>query len=169
MVGWLQGSFPPGKRNAPIWTQIGDAMNVLQNMMIAHVQVYKQLKAIDSEPQIGLVHNIFHMRPYRRWNPIEYFVSWVADELQNNVVLQFMRTGEFKFSLPVVGPRFNMRIKEAPDTLDFVGLNFYSQMHMRFFLDLKDPLRSQASPEETAHGVMTDMECMYSFGSMLLI
>ncbi len=47
LVGWLQGSFPPGRKPGPIWSQITDAVIVLQNLMLAHVETYKQLKAID--------------------------------------------------------------------------------------------------------------------------
>src|SRR5690606_10953225 len=114
--------------NALLWEQIGDAVNVIQNMLIAHVTVYKQLKAIDSRPQIGIVHNIFTTNPYRRWHPIDYLAAYIADQLQNDLVLQFFRTGVFEFKFPIVGKRYYVRMMEAKDSLDFVGLNYYSHM-----------------------------------------
>jgi beta-glucosidase/6-phospho-beta-glucosidase/beta-galactosidase len=77
-IGWLQGCFPPGRQSSVIFSQIRDCLQVLQNLLLAHVRVYKQLKAIDPNPQIGIVHNIFHIRPYRLWNPIEYIVAYVS-------------------------------------------------------------------------------------------
>lgn len=159
MVGWLQGTFPPGKTEGDmIWNSMDKAVNVVQNLMIAHVQVYKHLKAIDPQPQIGIVHNIFHMRPCRRWNPFDYVVGMVADYLQNDMVIQFFRTGNFKWHIPLIGKKFHIRIPEAPKCFDFFGLNFYSHIHMKVVLDPKDPVQSQASPVEEKLSVMTDME-----------
>jgi hypothetical protein len=120
--------------------------------------VYKSLKAIDARPQIGLAHSFFHMRPYRRWNPLEYFAGKVADLVQNDLVIQFLTTGRFSFSIPLVGPHLRLNMPEAPNTLDFIGLNFYSHYHMRVGLSLKDPVWQESPLEESQMGIMTDME-----------
>ena len=117
-----------------------------------------------------MVHSLFHMRPYRRWNPVEYFVGWVSDRLQNEVVLEFFRSGNFKFSLPIVGPHFNLRVAEAPKTVDFFGVNYYSHMFMRLWPTLQDPIRSHGSEDDIENGIMTDMEYpMYAEGLYLAL
>ncbi len=69
-----------------------------------------------------MVHNIFHMRPYRRWNPIEYFIARVSDELQNNLVIQFFRIGVYDYKFPIIGRRIRSVVPEAPKTVDFFGI-----------------------------------------------
>jgi len=62
----------------------------------------------------------------------------------------------------------DMTVKEAPDTLDFIGLNFYSHMFMKMSFRAKDPLYAEGSPEEVQCGVMTDMDYpMYAEGFYL--
>lgn len=159
LVGWLEGSFPPGKRDAPLWDLIGDAVNVLSNLMLAHVVVYRQLKAIDSRPQIGIVHNIFNTHPYRRWHPIDYLAAYIADNLQNNLVLQFLRTGVFKFKFPILGKKgYFLKMPEACQSFDFIGINYYSHMFYKFSFSLENPIRAEAHPDDKFSGVMTDME-----------
>jgi beta-glucosidase len=153
LVGWLQGSFPPGKRDAPLWDLIGDAVNVLCNMMLAHVTVYKQLKAIDARPQIGIVHNIFCTHPYRRWHPIDYIAASIADQLQNDLVLQFFKTGTLQFQFPILGKKFNLRVPEAPESMDFFGVNYYSHMFYKFAFNLSDPIQACAHPHDNLVGV----------------
>ena len=166
MVGWLQGSFPPGKRaGASLAANIDDAVNVLCNLLRAHVRVFKALKAIDPKPEIGIVHNIFQTRPFRRWHPLDYASALIADDLQNNLVIQFMRTGKFSFRFPVGGKHFVLDMPEATKAFDFFGLNYYSHMFYRFHFSLSDPIRAEAHPEDAYSGVMTDMEYpMYAEG-----
>lgn len=138
--------------------------------MLAHVTVYKQLKAIDSRPQIGIVHNIFNTHPYRRWHPIDYMAAYLADQLQNDLVLQFFQTGTLQFQFPVVGKKFNLRVPEARDTLDFFGLNYYSHMFYKFHFSLSDPIRAEGHPHDKFSGIMTDMEYpMYAEGFYLAL
>jgi beta-glucosidase len=157
-VGWIQGSFPPGKGKGQLWNHIDDAVNVMQNIMIAHVQVYKALKAINPEPKIGIVHNMFPTNPYSRWNPLEYIAAYFADKLTNDLVVQFFRTGIYKFNLPLLGKNFNLKMVDAPNTLDFLGFNYYSQMFYRVHLDAGDPIRAEAHPDDARINAMTDME-----------
>lgn len=158
LIGWIQGSFPPGQQHRWIFHQVKDAMTVLLAMLKAHVETYKQLKAIDERPQIGLVHSLFHLRPYRRWNPFEYVFAWISELLQNHLVLHFLRTGHFYLYLPIVGPYFNTNVKEAPKTLDFLGLNYYSHMFMTIRMTSHNPLRAEGHPDDVQMGFMTDMD-----------
>ncbi|KAI3637900.1 hypothetical protein MIR68_004549 [Amoeboaphelidium protococcarum] len=176
MVGWLQGSFPPGKNEkGQLWNQIDDAVTVLCNMLKGHTEVYKRLKAIrnDSDIQIGIVHNVFNTHPYRRWNPIDYMAAYIADLLQNDLVLAFFKYGKLSFQFPVLGRRHYLNIPEAPHTLDFFGLNFYSHMFYKSVImpeisltskfpfvsvRLDDPIRAEAHPQDASTGIMTDME-----------
>jgi beta-glucosidase len=90
--------------------------------------------------------------------------------LQNDVLLRFFATGTFSFWIPLVGPYFNSRVPEAPQTLDYLGLNYYSHMFMKFRFDLKDPIISEGSPEDKQCNVMTDMEYpIYAEGFYLAI
>ncbi len=125
--GYFTGTFPPGKKD-PQRTAI-----VLQNLLIAHVQVYERLKQLPggAQAQIGIVKNVMQFEPSRRWHLLDWAVARQLDELFNASILKFFRTGHFDFSLPGLA---NVRHEDrrAMRSLDFIGLNYYSHLHAKF-------------------------------------
>ena len=135
--GYINKAFPPGI------CDLQKAGEVLRNMLIAHVLVYRTLKAMPGGDQayIGLVHQYLTFEPYNDWNIVETVPTWFLNYVFNDVILDFLKTGEFLFKIPSLLPfGANLSINDdvkilfpelSLETLpyfDFIGLNFYSRV-----------------------------------------
>jgi len=147
--GYFLGIFPPGKKDAQT------TANVMKNLMKAHVRVYRALKALPGgdQTQIGIVKNIFQMDPWRRWHIIDWALGLILNGIFNGSILTFFRTGKFKFSLPFVASS-SFEDRGAPSTLDFIGLNYYSHLHLKFEMNPKQFFSYHHPKSDT----MTDMD-----------
>lgn len=152
--GYLHAAFPPGKL-----LNFNLAVQVLKNMLIAHVHVYKKLKSLPGgqKAQIGLVHQYLPFEAHS-WNPIEMVVGRVMSYIFNDVIMHFLKTGEL---FPLT-PYLRATIPGAQDCNDFIGLNFYSRVV--FESNILGSLWNMKFDEETFKPscfqgeVMTDMQ-----------
>jgi beta-glucosidase len=117
-------------------------MRVLGNMMVSHVAVYKSMNAAFNElspqekqrirkPMIGFLKNITQTDPSKNGivnKAISHIACNFGDMLQNEAIYQFFTTGAFR-SWPVGN---EIKDKNAPQSLDFIGLNYYSNCHLDF-------------------------------------
>ncbi len=153
---YFNTSFPPGNANAKLGGE------VLKNMLKAHVLVYKALKSgqlsvvggqenKDQKPktevQIGLATSIFQFEPYRRWHLGDWAIARSSDAIFNETILGFFRTGTMNFNVPLE-TSFTYTDLEAPNSLDFIGVNYYSHFAYKFDLDFKKATQSIAVADE---------------------
>jgi beta-glucosidase len=159
--------FPPGNSNSKLGGQ------VLKNMLKAHVLVYRGLKGGNvtvkeranpeantlpngrvsaSDIQIGLATSIFQFEPYRRWHLGDWAIARTSDAIFNETILGFFRTGSLNFSVPL-DTSYVYTDTEAPNSLDFIGVNYYSHFAYKFDFDFKKATQSIAVEGEE----MTDM------------
>jgi len=147
--GYFNGVFPPGKKDPVL------AGKVLENLLNAHIQVYRHLKDLPGGDlvQIGLVKNIFQFEPLRRW----HILDWVFSNILNNVfthsTIKFLKTGKSTFYLPGMVTN-DLENQDAIGSLDFIGLNYYSRMHVEGRLDLNEPFIFKTRPKD----LQTDMD-----------
>ncbi len=146
---YFTGNFPPGV------TDPEKAAAVLYNMMQAHVRVFKKFKSLPGgeDTKIGLVKNMMQLDAYRKWNILDQFIKYNADANYNEVLLRLFRTGEYKFYMPGMID-FKADIPDAPNSLDFIGLNYYSHYAFKFTGNIEASLEPLPFPGE----VMTDMD-----------
>ena len=146
--GYFNGIFPPGKKD-PIL-----AGTVMENMLNAHVQIYHKLKSLPGGDtiKIGIVKNIFQFDPYRRWNLLDWAFSKFLNDVYTNSPLKFLKDGQSSFYLPGMVDN-DMSNPKAVGSLDFIGLNYYSRMHVKGHLNSREPF-TFANREQD---VMTDM------------
>ncbi len=170
--GYFNTVFPPGKSNPKL------AAEVLKNMLKSHVEIYKALKsepsavadglsresnnsnikvqpsatADGSDISIGLATSIFQFEPARRWHLGDWTIARLSDNSFNEAVLGFFRTGKMKFYVPFEADVI-YEDANAPNSIDFVGINYYSHFAYQFDFDFKKATQSlPVSGEE-----MTDM------------
>lgn len=146
--GYFIGVFPPGQKNP---RRTGE---VLKNLLIAHTQVYRALKRLPGGDQakIGLVKNIVQFDPCRRWNLFDWILSRQFNDLFTDSIIRFFQTGRFEVSLPGL-LKVDYFDAEAPHTLDFIGLNYYSHLPVKFRWNRQEFFAFEFRPDE----IMTDM------------
>lgn len=145
--GYFNTDFPPGEHN------IVKAGAVFENILRAHVIVYKSFKKREKqETQIGLVQSTFQFEPYRRWHLGDWSIARLSSGIFNETTLSFFETGTMQFYLPFQVSR-TYTDAAAPDTLDFIGLNYYSHHAYKFDFDFRTATQSLPIEDE----VMTDM------------
>ncbi len=156
LVGYLVGMFPPGRRS------LRDAAWVQRNLILAHAQAYRRLKRLPGggTASIGIVKNIFQFDPYRRWFLPEWIVARVVDRAHNGAILDYLATGSFRWRVPWAAwiTTYDPEVRGAGD---FVGLNYYSHVHVKMQVSKEEPLVMAHKP----HEVPTDFHyAMYPEG-----
>ncbi|MBI2071065.1 MAG: glycoside hydrolase family 1 protein [Elusimicrobia bacterium] len=128
------GHFPPGRRAiaTPVTGLLSSAM---KNVVIAHRKAYARIKSRRPDFQIGIAHNVNAIHPYRdkpshrraaeRW---DHFFHWSM--LDAMVSGRFSSWDGVQEALP----------GEHRDTLDFVGINYYTRVYVRPFPLVMPPL-----------------------------
>ncbi len=165
--GYFNTVFPPGKSEPKL------AAEVLKNMLKAHIEIYRELKKIDAETrrrgdaetktedqklnpkdqiQIGIATSIFQFEPARRWHLGDWAIARVSSNTFNEAVLGFFRSGTMNFYVPFETD-VSYTDADAPNTLDFVGINYYSHYAYKFGFDFKKATESLPVEGEE----MTDM------------
>ena len=146
--GYFNGVFPPGKKDPLL------AGYVMRNLLNAHVQVYQHLKSLPNgeNVQIGLVKNITQLDPLRRWHILDWYFSGILNDVFTNSTLDLFTKGEFDFYLPAMA-NISYKNYDAINSLDFIGLNYYSRWHVKGQLNLAEPFTFELRPQD----IQTDM------------
>jgi len=127
LQGYMRGVYPPGVCN------IGKAGRVLRNLLTAHVAVYKKIKSLPGgeDAHVGIVHNILQFHPFSDTSYAEASVCRQFNHIMNECVMQFFETGKFRFDVPLFA-RLRSNNPDAPHSLDFIGLNYYSHVLLQY-------------------------------------
>lgn len=127
--GYLQGSRPPYVRDMQCMVE------VLKNMLDAHVLVYEALKQSiavqDSmmEVMIGITHNIYQLDPWDWYNPVHRLKCSIGNDLVHDSIYRFFTTGSFYLWIPGHA-RVKHYNEQAPHALDFIALNYYGHAYL---------------------------------------
>jgi beta-glucosidase len=145
LMGYLLGEFPPGIK----W-KFTLASKVLKHLLLSHERVYGLIKGNDwkNEHSVGIVHNYLKLEAKHSWNPIERIPCGLITKLVNDVTMNYLHTGQYKFYVPTVVNDIHF---SNANCFDFIGLNYYS----RAVITMSFP--SFLSPTCRSGEVMTDM------------
>lgn len=123
--GYLAGWIPPGK------SSFASASRALENLLRAHAAAAAELSAIDGAARSGIAHNMLDFAPDREGSFADRKLAAAAEALYNRAILEGLATGEVRWVFPGQG-RAVFRIPELPGSSGFVGVNYYSRVHLRF-------------------------------------
>ncbi len=125
--GYFYGQFPPHKHS------LKKTINFLLNLLKAHVQVYEKLKSLPNgnKAEIGIVHNVVRFVPRYAKEPISKWVAKFLTKITDDLVVNFLRTGKYDYKVTgIVNTHYTN--PSAPQSFDFVGLNFYGNVVIGF-------------------------------------
>jgi beta-glucosidase len=129
--GYVEGGWPPGHRG-----NYQLAFSAIRNMLEAHGAAYHIIRSADPDSKVGFT---MHWRPFparNRFNPLDQMVSYYRNAVFNHIFPNTASTGMLEFPFP-----FNMSqlvqqisglIPTAKDTMDFLGINYYTRSVCEF-------------------------------------
>jgi len=125
LAGFIGGRIPPGLQS------FASAAKALENLLRAHVEAAAVLKDRNEEARVGIAHNMIEMAPDRPAHALDRRLAAAGDRLYNLALLEAIATGRMSWAFPGEG-RVDFRVPELPAANDFVGVNYYSRVHLRF-------------------------------------
>lgn len=123
--GYIQGCIPPGIADGK------KAMLALGNIVRSHVAAREEILKECPKCQMGTSQNVLVFRPDRWWHPLDRAVTRMAAENYNHAFLRALTDGELRIFMPGLAST-KQKIDGARDSIDFIGLNYYTRAHLRF-------------------------------------
>jgi beta-glucosidase len=121
--GYVDGCLPPGLRSFSL------GRKALDNIIRAHSEVYDLIHDLNPRARVSIAHNMAVFAPWKKWNPLDRIVTRLAAFYYNHFVLEAFARGATPEWLAPSGSRVG---REGPLKLDFVGVNYYMRVHLRF-------------------------------------
>lgn len=119
---YIQGLWPPGKKD------LGAAVRAITNLVRAHAAAYHAIHTVQPNARVGLASMYRGFLPARSWSPADRLIAGLQSGQFNALFPQAATSGVLRF------PAWNRRLPEAKNTLDFLGINYYTREWMSFNL-----------------------------------
>jgi beta-glucosidase len=119
---YLFGQFPPGE------TDLMAAVKVMTNQVLAHAMAYHTLHNQQSTSRVGIASNYTPIIPAKRLSPFDRMIARIQSNLFNEFIPIAVTSGVLRF------PLWSKRMPEAKNTLDFLGINYYTREYVAFDL-----------------------------------
>jgi beta-glucosidase len=121
IISYAGGRWPPGKQNLFL------AFRVLSNMLLAHGQAYRVIHRLQPHAKVGIAHAVRVFDPARPNSRLDRWAASLPDRIFNQLVLTALTEGVLAFPLAL-----NRRVSELVDSLDFLGINYYTRDMVAF-------------------------------------
>ncbi|HET7375472.1 MAG TPA: family 1 glycosylhydrolase, partial [Anaerolineae bacterium] len=124
-----QGTFPPGKND------LGLALKVTDNMLLGHAAAYHAIHRLQPNARVGIAPNFRLFDPLNPHSRLDRFVASNRDRMFNQIVVDAVMKG--KIGRPIGLAR---RIRSLKNTIDYLGVNYYTREFTRFTRTSADTL-----------------------------
>lgn len=119
---YILGDFPPGKTHLPT------AFKVATNLLRAHARAYGCIHKLQPQAQAGLAINYRSFIPARPWFPLDRLSAGLQSRMFNDLFPRAADSGVLRFLAS------RKSIREARNTQDFLGINYYTRDRVAFSL-----------------------------------
>jgi beta-glucosidase len=113
--GYVIGQWPPGIQSHP------RAIQAVRHLLRAHVLAYHAIHARQPAARVGVAHHALALRPCNPNSGLDWLSTRVRDFLMNDLFVDSLVTGALR-----VPGLFWERLPSG-NTLDFIGLNYYTR------------------------------------------
>ncbi|MGA7991732.1 MAG: family 1 glycosylhydrolase [Thermoanaerobaculia bacterium] len=121
--GFVDGQIPPGLAD-------GRAAGLaLGNLFAAHAAGAAAIRDVVSNAAVGIAHNMMDFAPSRPLWPPDRLLARHARRLYNGSFLEAFATGRWDLWVPPF-TRLRGRLGSLAGSLEFVGVNYYSRLHV---------------------------------------
>jgi beta-glucosidase len=148
---YSEGVWPPGERDDSA------ALAVMAHLLEAHALAARVLREEDRRDadgdghatRVGFAKHLVTLEPARAWSPFDVLRARLEDAVFNQAVLRAPATGVIDLGIP--GARGVKReVPGLADSLDWIGLNYYTRWGVRMFAP--DPHVARAGAPRTDLG-----------------
>ncbi len=148
LQGWQNGCFPPGKQDTDLMVR------VLSNLLKAHAEAYHTLHRIDCRDadhdgiscQVGLIKSVRMVDPWRRYYLPDWYMTRIVDGNFNQEILNALQTGVLKCH-NWKGRHYSEKYPRWQDTLDWIGVNYYTRELVQFTWKKRHHYRLRFNPQ----------------------
>lgn len=130
LTSYVAGVTPPGKQD------INLAATALANFLKAHAAAYHIIHKSFPRARVGFAHHMRVFEGYAWWNPLDALLADFIDKFWNHQLLDAIKSGRIHLYIPFVISH-DENWPELKDTLDFIGVNYYTRDQIQF--DLNSP------------------------------
>ena len=121
--GFLDGQIPPGLSDGRA------ARLALGNLFAAHAAAAAAIRDAAPRAAVGIAHNMMDFAPARPGWPLDRLLARHARRVYNGAFLEAFATGRWDLFIPPF-TRLSGRLGSVAGSLDFVGVNYYSRLHV---------------------------------------
>jgi beta-glucosidase len=147
--GYLDGCLPPGKRDRAA------AARAFGGVLAAHARAYDIIHERVPGARVGIVHNMAAFAPLRSWHPLDRLLSRLGRRGYNVALLDAFRVGRTTLTLPFARPV--SLTAPVRGTLDFLGVNYYQRLHLKFNVRRRDSRCLEVLHRDRGGSGLTDM------------
>jgi len=123
--GFVAGVMPPGHKS------FRRASRAFEHMLHAHVEAADVIGVQAPGSRVGIAHNMLEFAPDRVGSFLDRRLAQYGERLYNLTLLDAIATGDVDWRFPGKG-RARFRVPGLPAANHFVGVNYYSRVHIRF-------------------------------------
>jgi beta-glucosidase len=123
--GHVAGRMPPGR------SSFAGAARALEHILRAHEVASGVLRELSRGSRVGIAHNMLEFAPDRPGSSFDRMLTGAGRRLYNEALLEAVATGDLDWAIPGEG-RARVRLLGWPATHDYLGVNYYSRVHLRF-------------------------------------
>ncbi len=143
VLAYQQGQFPPGKKD------FSTARLVTANLLRAHAAAYTAIHQVQPHARVGIAPQYLSIHPQKSWSPLDRWAANMMANVMNEAIPRTIQTGLLTL------PGLRLRLPEAKNTLDFIGIQYYTREYISFDLRKSSDLfihRSYAPEAEKSDG-----------------
>ena len=133
---YLYNEYPPGKND------LGAAFNVMINQVKAHAAAYHAIHRIQPAAQVSIALHVRPLIPIRDWSPLDRLTAGILNGIFNDFFPRALTSGVMRLSA------WRKSVQEAKNTLDYLGINYYTREQVAFIFDPKAAFARRSLPKD---------------------
>jgi beta-glucosidase len=147
-LAYFWGQWPPCHKD------LNEALTVLGNMLRSHALAYAIIKEnAGKDPRVGVAKAVTAFHPYSLFSPTDRVSAHARNKFHNHAFISSLIKGRIGFG-PLKGEKLL-----SPNTLDFIGLNYYFRQFIRGTKDILNNRSGEvvSPPPRAGKREITDM------------
>ncbi|NJK32432.1 MAG: family 1 glycosylhydrolase, partial [Deltaproteobacteria bacterium] len=137
--GYLTGVIPPGR------AMLAELFLAAQTLVRGYLSARDVIRRYQPQARCGIAHNVLRFSPDRPRDPRDQLLARAVSRFYNMAFPEVLTTGKLSVGL-FPGLRYTTTVEGAEGSMDFLGINYYTRVYVRF-----DPFRREGRAMEAVY------------------